>query len=115
MKLKIGVLWALLIISLVTLPHTSLIFAQDAAPFRAELTVRADQPKEVINRNIYGQFAEHLGRLIYGGLWVGEDAPIPNTRGLRNDGVAALKELQIPVLPRPGGACSDQSHCADGI
>ena len=115
MKLKIGVLWALLIISLVTLPHTSLIFAQDAAPFRAELTVRADQPKEVINRNIYGQFAEHLGRLIYGGLWVGEDAPIPNTRGLRNDVVAALKELHIPVLRWPGGCFSDEYHWRDGI
>jgi len=115
MKLKIGVLCALLIISLATLPHTSLIFAQDAAPFRAELTVRADRPKGVINRNIYGQFAEHLGRLIYGGLWVGEDSPIPNTRGLRNDVVAALKELHIPVLRWPGGCFSDEYHWRDGI
>jgi aryl-alcohol dehydrogenase-like predicted oxidoreductase len=48
--------------------------------------------------NIPGQFAEHLGRLIYEGLWVGEDSSIPNTRGLRNDVVVALKELHIPVL-----------------
>ena len=82
MRLKMmGVLCALLIISLVTLPPIPLTFAQNAAPFTAELTVRADQPKGIINRNIYGQFAEHLGRLIYGGLWVGEDSPIPNTRG----------------------------------
>ena len=44
-----------------------------------------------INRNIYGHFAEHLGRCIYEGIWVGEDSPIPNTRGIRNDVVAALQ------------------------
>jgi alpha-N-arabinofuranosidase len=60
--------------------------------------IRSDQPKGVINRNIQGQFAEHLGRLIYEGLWVGEDSSIPNTRGLRKDVVVALKELHIPVL-----------------
>src|ERR1051325_8988707 len=69
--------------------------AQSAEPLRASLVIHADQPKGQINRNIYGQFAEHLGRLIYGGLWVGEDSPIPNTRGLRNDVLAALKELHI--------------------
>ncbi|HJU52994.1 MAG TPA: alpha-N-arabinofuranosidase [Pyrinomonadaceae bacterium] len=77
--------------------------------------IRSDQPKGVINRNIYGQFAEHLGRLIYGGLWVGEDSSIPNTRGLRNDVVAALKELRIPVLRWPGGCFADEYHWRDGI
>ena len=48
----------------------------------AALTLRADQPGPVINRNIYGQFAEHLGSCIYGGIWVGPDSPIPNTRGI---------------------------------
>jgi hypothetical protein len=77
--------------------------AQNSEPFNAELVIRADQPKSTINRNIYGHFAEHLGRCIYDGLWVGEESYIPNTRGIRNDVVAALKNLGIPVLRWPGG------------
>jgi alpha-N-arabinofuranosidase len=88
---------------------------QAAEPYKATLVIRADRPGAVINRNIYGQFAEHLGRLIYDGIWVGEGSPIPNTRGLRNDVVAALKELQVPVLRWPGGCFADEYHWRDGI
>src|SRR5262249_35130088 len=77
---------------------------------KATLVVHTDQPGPIINRNIYGHFAEHLGRLIYEGLWVGKDSSIPNTRGLRNDVVNALKELQIPVLRWPGGCFADEYH-----
>lgn len=89
--------------------------AQNSEPNKAALVIRADQPKGVINRNLQGQFAEHLGRLIYEGLWVGEDSSIPNTRGLRNDVVGALKELHIPVLRWPGGCFADEYHWRDGI
>jgi alpha-N-arabinofuranosidase len=89
--------------------------AQATEPLTAELIVRADQPSGTINRNIYGQFAEHLGRGIYDGLWVGENSTIPNTRGLRNDVVAALKRLSIPVLRWPGGCFADEYHWRDGI
>lgn len=85
------------------------------APYKATLTIRVDQPGAVINKNIYGQFAEHLGRLIYGGLWVGEESSIPNTHGLRNDVVMALKELHVPVLRWPGGCFADEYHWRDGI
>jgi len=51
----------------------------------ATLVLKAGQPGPVINPNIYGQFSEHLGHCIYGGIWVGENSPIPNTRGIRND------------------------------
>jgi alpha-L-arabinofuranosidase len=74
-----------------------------------------DQPGPVVNRNIYGQFAEHLGRGIYEGLWVGPESPIPNTRGIRNDVVAALKTLNLPVLRWPGGCFADEYHWRDGI
>ncbi|MDR1012010.1 MAG: alpha-N-arabinofuranosidase [Opitutaceae bacterium] len=77
--------------------------------------IRADQSGPVINRNIYGHFAEHLGRCIYEGIWVGEDSPIPNTRGIRNDVTAALRDLDIPVLRWPGGCFADEYHWRDGI
>jgi len=80
-----------------------------------ELTVRADQPGETISRYLYGQFAEHLGRGIYEGIWVGEDSDIPNTNGFRDDVVAALKELEIPVIRWPGGCFADEYDWRDGI
>jgi len=68
-----------------------------------EMTVRANEPGDNISRYIYGSFAEHLGRGIYEGIWVGEDSPIPNTNGFRDDVVGALKKLKMPVLRWPGG------------
>jgi alpha-N-arabinofuranosidase len=79
------------------------------------VTVRADQPGAVINPNVYGQFAEHLGAGIYGGIWVGEKSDIPNTNGYRNDVVAALKALKVPVVRWPGGCFADEYHWRDGI
>ena len=78
-------------------------------------TIRADQPGEKINKEIYGQFAEHLGSCIYGGLWVGENSPIPNIKGYRRDVFDALKALHIPVLRWPGGCFADEYHWRDGI
>jgi alpha-L-arabinofuranosidase len=83
--------------------------------YQATLSIRLDQPGAIINRNIYGQFAEHLGRLIYEGIWVGENSSIPNTHGLRNDVLTALKELHVPVLRWPGGCFADEYHWRDGI
>ena len=79
------------------------------------VTVRADQPGPVINPNIYGQFAEHLGAGIYEGVWVGEKSSIPNTNGYRNDVIAALKALKVPVVRWPGGCFADEYHWRDGI
>jgi alpha-N-arabinofuranosidase len=79
------------------------------------VAIRADQPGAVIDRKIYGQFAEHLGRGIYEGVWVGEDSKIPNTRGYRNDVVAALKKLRVPIVRWPGGCFADEYHWRDGI
>ncbi|MCR2823080.1 alpha-N-arabinofuranosidase [Lederbergia panacisoli] len=77
--------------------------------------INADVEKATINKNIYGHFAEHLGRGIYEGIWVGEDSPIPNTNGIREDVLEALKNLNIPVLRWPGGCFADEYHWKDGI
>ena len=79
------------------------------------IVVHADAGKDTISRYIYGQFAEHLGRGIYGGLWVGENSPIPNTRGIRNDVVAALKKIHVASIRWPGGCFADEYHWKDGI
>ncbi len=81
----------------------------------ARIILDIDMTKDTISRHIYGHFSEHLGHCIYGGIWVGEDSPIPNTRGIRNDIVAALKRLNIPNLRWPGGCFADEYHWMDGI
>ncbi len=80
-----------------------------------EASIRADAPGPVISRNIYGQFSEHLGRSIYDGVWVGLDSPIPNTRGIRNDVVGALKAIKVPVIRWPGGCFADEYNWRDGV
>lgn len=80
-----------------------------------QVVVHANQPAHKISRHIYGQFAEHLGRCIYEGIWVGPESSIPNTRGIRNDVVAALKKIRVPNIRWPGGCFADTYHWKDGI
>ncbi len=69
----------------------------------------SDHP-DTVSCMMYGQFAEHLGACVYEGIWVGKDSPIPNTDGYRNDALAALSDLKVPVLRWPGGCFADDYH-----
>jgi len=80
-----------------------------------ELVIHADQGEHEISRYMYGHFIEHMGRCIYDGIWVGEDSPVPNTRGIRNDVVKALKHIKVPIVRWPGGCFADTYHWKDGI
>ena len=84
-------------------------------PRKTTIILNVDQCRDTISRHIYGQFSEHLGHGIYGGIWVGPDSKIPNTRGIREDVVAALKRIKIPNLRWPGGCFADEYHWMDGI
>lgn len=77
--------------------------------------IDVNQKKSQISRHIYGHFAEHLGRCIYGGFWVGKDSPIANKNGYRLDVLEAFKEVDIPNLRWPGGCFADEYHWKDGI
>jgi alpha-N-arabinofuranosidase len=80
------------------------------------IVLNADLGKDVINRHIYGNFSEHLGRCIYGGFYVGENEKnIPHVRGMRQDVVEALKKMKMPNLRWPGGCFADTYHWKDGI
>ncbi len=97
----------------------TLIFIVASVPVMDAQTVRlsidASKTGPKIDRNIFGQFAEHLGHGIYEGVWVGPDSSIPNTRGIRKDVVAALKELKVPNVRWPGGCFADEYHWRNGI
>jgi alpha-N-arabinofuranosidase len=97
----------------------ALITATLTAPFvaaqKVDLTVDVSKAGAKIDRNIFGQFAEHLGHGVYEGIWVGHGSPIPNTRGIRNDVVAALKAIKVPNVRWPGGCFADEYHWRKGI
>ncbi len=99
-----------LLSTIVLVASAGMLTAQDVT-----VNVKAKEGKYTIYKEVYGQFAEHLGSCIYGGLWVGEDSNIPNTDGYRNDVLSALKNLDIPVLRWPGGCFADEYHWQDGI
>ncbi|MBM3761768.1 MAG: alpha-N-arabinofuranosidase [Acidobacteria bacterium] len=86
-----------------------------AQPPSASLTIKASAPGPKVHRQIFGQFAEHLGFGIYGGIWVGEDSKIPNTRGYRNDVLNALRNLKVPVVRWPGGCFADEYNWREGV
>ena len=81
----------------------------------SKLYINEKEVKGHINPEIYGHFAEHLGRCIYEGLYVGEDSEIEQINGIRQDVVAALRDINIPVLRWPGGCFADEYHWKDGI
>jgi alpha-L-arabinofuranosidase len=92
------------------------IYAQKENPLPVnQMVVITNHPGPLINKDIYGHFSEHLGACIYGGIWVGPDSKIPNTYGIRNDVLFALRELKVPNIRWPGGCFADTYHWKDGI
>jgi len=89
--------------------------AAGAQPVTVHVNVDTAKAGPVIDRHIYGQFAEHLGHGIYGGVWVGEGSKIPNIHGYRKDVVDALKAIHVPVIRWPGGCFADLYDWRDGI
>jgi alpha-N-arabinofuranosidase len=85
------------------------------AAIQASATIDTHKAGTRISPEIYGHFAEELGHGIDGGIWVGEDSPIPNIHGYRKDVVDALKELGVPVVRWPGGCYADTYHWRNGI
>jgi alpha-L-arabinofuranosidase len=94
---------------------TLVLAAPALAAEKVDLSVDVSKAGAKIDRNIFGQFAEHLGHGIYDGIWVGPDSKIPNTRGIRNDVVTALKSLKVPNVRWPGGCFADEYHWRKGI
>ena len=94
---------------------SAVVVALTGAADQIALSIDASKAGAKIDRNIFGQFAEHLGHGVYEGIWVGPDSKIPNTRGIRNDVVAALKAIKVPNVRWPGGCFADEYHWRKGI
>lgn len=73
------------------------------------------QKKGTIAPEIYGHFTEHIGGVIYDGIWVGRDSKIPNIKGFRKDVIEKLKAIKAPVIRWPGGCFAEVYDWRDGI
>ncbi len=105
-----------LAVSFAALVAAPMALAQQAEGDRpATATLAGDKPGPVMHRNVFGQFAEHLGTGIYGGIWVGSNSRIPNDGGYRRDVLTALKAINVPMVRWPGGCFADEYHWRDGI
>ncbi|MCM3872464.1 MAG: hypothetical protein ND895_17405 [Pyrinomonadaceae bacterium] len=90
----------------------SLAQSSKAADSRVEILI--GEEIGTINRDIYGHFAEHLGGVVYDGIWVGENSKVPNTGGIRTALVDAMKRIKAPVIRWPGGCFADSYDWRDG-
>ncbi|HKN73838.1 MAG TPA: alpha-L-arabinofuranosidase C-terminal domain-containing protein [Candidatus Acidoferrum sp.] len=89
--------------------------ARDSGATDAHIEVLLEEPLGIISPNIYGHFAEHLGGVIYDGIWVGEDSKIPNVNGIRKELVDEMRKIKAPVVRYPGGCFADSYDWRDGI
>lgn len=82
---------------------------------KAVITIQADMPQQTISKNIYGHFAEHLGRCIYDGFWTDPNLNVAKEGRIRMGIVNALRDINIPNLRWPGGCFADEYQWRDGI
>lgn len=80
-----------------------------------QMVITPMRRKSHINRELYGHFVEHTGRIVYDGLFVGHDSEIPNVGGVRSDVLDALREIDTPMLHWPGGEVAEYYHWREGV
>jgi alpha-N-arabinofuranosidase len=81
----------------------------------SRIEVLLDEPIGDISPRIYGHFIEHIGGVVYDGVWVGEDSAIPNMRGIRSALVEGLRQIHAPMVRWPGGCFADSYDWRDGV
>ncbi|MEP6902520.1 MAG: twin-arginine translocation signal domain-containing protein [Actinomycetota bacterium] len=81
----------------------------------SRIDILINEPVGTVNPNLYSHFVEHLGAVVYDGIWVGEKSRIPNYNGIRKDLVDSLKKIKPGVIRYPGGCFADQYDWRDGI
>jgi alpha-N-arabinofuranosidase len=93
----------------------SALLSQTSSQVDAHIDINPAEPIATISPEIYSHFIEHLGGVIYDGVWVGEGSKIPNLNGIRKDFVDTMKAVKAPVLRWPGGCFADSYDWHDGL
>ncbi|HUF03165.1 MAG TPA: alpha-L-arabinofuranosidase C-terminal domain-containing protein [Aridibacter sp.] len=88
---------------------------QSARAADSSIEILVNEPVGTIAPEIYGHFVEHLGAVVYDGIWVGQDSKIPNINGIRRSLVDALKKVKPGVIRYPGGCFADSYNWRDGV
>jgi alpha-N-arabinofuranosidase len=99
----------------VGLAGAALISPRTTRAATASIEILLNETIGTISPNLYGHFVEHLGGVVYDGIWVGEDSKIPNTGGIRNSVIEAMRRIKAPVIRYPGGCFADSYDWRDGI
>ena len=92
-----------------------LLIPRSARAADCRIEVLINEPVGTIAPEVYSHFIEHLGAVIYDGIWVGEKSKIPNYNGIRKALVDNLKKLKPGVIRYPGGCFADQYDWRDGV
>lgn len=98
-----------------TLAAAAALAPRSVRASNALVEVLLDEPVGEIAPELHGQFAEHIGGVVYNGIWVGEDSKIPNEGGIRKALLERLRQLRVPVIRWPGGCFADSYNWRDGI
>ena len=100
----------------------ALVFARSApymfgadSPADSRIEILLNEPLGTISSDIYGHFVEHLGGVVYDGIWVGENSKVPNINGIRKELIDEMKKIKAPVVRYPGGCFADSYDWQDGI
>ena len=110
-----GFLQALAVTSAATLSGVRPRHALAQTAPDVEIIVRPRQAGATIASHIYGHFVEHLGGVIYDGIWVGRDSTIANVDGIRKAFIDDMKAISAPNVRWPGGCFADGYHWRGGI
>jgi alpha-N-arabinofuranosidase len=86
-----------------------------AAAASARIEILPDEPIGIIAPDIYGHFTEHIGGVVYDGIWVGEDSKVPNIGGIRKELVEHMRRIKPAVVRWPGGCFADSYNWRDGV
>ena len=81
----------------------------------SRVDILVNEPIGTVNPNLYSHFVEHLGGVVYDGIWVGEKSKVPNYNGIRKALVDNLKKIKPGVIRYPGGCFADQYDWRDGV
>src|ERR1041385_8619363 len=101
--------------ALVFARSTPYMFGLDSSGADSRIEILLNEPLGQISPDIYGHFTEHLGGVIYDGIWVGENSNVPNVNGLRKELIDEMKKIKAPVIRYPGGCFADSYDWRDGI
>src|SRR4051812_41843016 len=86
-----------------------------AAAGNPGIEILLDEPIGVISPDLYGHFTEHIGGVIYDGIWVGEKSKVRNEKGIRSELIEHMRRLKPSVVRWPGGCFADSYNWRDGV